>query len=178
MTIAMVYFEEAEKRDDYHGPLKRTMNFLGNFNDDLHAAYSPDENSAEADTFRSTYMIAAFSYGMNEDLRSRFRELGFPVNDAIFTRLMGLTSSHPGIIPRRGNSSEIRNRDGNILVPCTNPGSILFYSVTGKQYRVSEKTSLKHTGENILLHTTGLSPGIYILSLNNKRESITKVIVY
>ena len=90
MTIAYKFIEHAEAVDDYRTPLKRMTFFLGHFNPNWRTRYSPGSNSAAAESFRATMMVAALSYGFDTDLRSEFRDLNFPINDATYLELYTL----------------------------------------------------------------------------------------
>lgn len=89
MTIAYKFLEHAEKsRGGYNPRVKRLMAFLGNLDENMRKAYDQRNNSQQAETFRATFMVAALSYSFNQDLRQEFKELGFPVSDAIYLDLM------------------------------------------------------------------------------------------
>jgi hypothetical protein len=87
MTLAYKFFEHAEQIDDYRSPLQRMMFFLQKFNPEWRSQYSQASNSTDAETFRSTLMVSAISYAFQSDLRQEFRELNFPVDDNIYSRL-------------------------------------------------------------------------------------------
>ena len=88
MTLARQFMVHAEAVQSYVEPLTRAMRLLRTFDQDLATQYAPQTNSAAAATFRATLMVAALSYGFQQDLRAEFRGLGFPVDDARFTALM------------------------------------------------------------------------------------------
>ncbi|MHC1679197.1 MAG: stalk domain-containing protein [Candidatus Cryosericum sp.] len=87
MTLAYRFFLHAEAIQDYVQPLARAMKLLGTFDSAMLSQYSPGANIQAGTTFRSTLMIAAISYGFGEDLRSEFRQLGFPIDDRTFSML-------------------------------------------------------------------------------------------
>ncbi len=90
MTIAFRFFVHAEaRRAGYRQPAKRMTELLGVFNESLREQYDQHHDTAEADTFRATLMVSALSYGFDADLRDEFRDLGFPISDAIYTALIG-----------------------------------------------------------------------------------------
>jgi hypothetical protein len=89
MTIAYKFFEHAENSGQgYRDPLKRTMELLQLFDEDLEGRYDQHNNNAEADSFRATLMVAALSYGFSSDLRGEFEALNFPIDDAAYGELM------------------------------------------------------------------------------------------
>jgi len=91
MTIAYKFCAHAEMMGcGYRLPLKRMMRLLQVFNSDLAARYAPSEDSAEAETFRATLLVAALSYAFSSDLRAEFRDLNFPVDDAVYDELLQL----------------------------------------------------------------------------------------
>jgi hypothetical protein len=87
VAVARQFMLHAEQIKSYVGPLTRVMRLLRTFNASLAAQYAPQTNSATANTFRSTLMVAAVSYGFQQDLRAEFRALNFPIDDAVYTSL-------------------------------------------------------------------------------------------
>jgi len=88
MTIGFVFCEQAELEEEgYALPLKRMMSFLQKFNSEWRFKYSQHQNTAEADSFRATMMVAALSEAFNKDLREKFRDLNFPISDTDFVYL-------------------------------------------------------------------------------------------
>ncbi|MGA2864000.1 MAG: hypothetical protein ABSF95_05885 [Verrucomicrobiota bacterium] len=85
MTVAYVFVKKAEAKGAYRKPLKRMLALLQTFDRRDHERFL-DRGS---EGFRATLMTAALAYGFNEDLRPWFRKLRFPVDDAIYTELMG-----------------------------------------------------------------------------------------
>jgi hypothetical protein len=67
--------------------LQGLMALLQTFDEGLLQAYDPQHDTEAADTFRSTLMVAALSEAFDRDLRSEFRELGFPLDDSTFLQL-------------------------------------------------------------------------------------------
>ena len=105
MTVAFKFFEHAENGGSgYKIPLKRMMVFLENFDSSWAQDYSPQFNTAAADTFRSTMMTSAIGYAFNADLRNEFRSLNFPISDEIHNRLLsyiGMGNNEPNPLPRK-----------------------------------------------------------------------------
>jgi len=62
----------AEQAKSYLVPLSRVMRLLRTFNQQMLAQYDPYTDSVAASTFRRTLMVAALSYGFQEDLRAEF----------------------------------------------------------------------------------------------------------
>ncbi|MBZ5610692.1 MAG: hypothetical protein LAP38_20710 [Acidobacteriia bacterium] len=88
MTVAYEFLSNVERNGGgYRGPVKRLTTFLKRFNSDWQSRYAPSQNTSQADTFRATLMAAAVSYAVGRDLRTDFRSLGFPVDDATFNSL-------------------------------------------------------------------------------------------
>jgi hypothetical protein len=88
MTVAYVFFRHAEAVHNYVDPLRRTMRLLRTFDAAMLARYAPASNTPAASTFRATLLVAAVGYGFAEDLRGEFRDLGFPVDDAVYDSLI------------------------------------------------------------------------------------------
>ena len=95
-TLAWRFIAHAEAQGQgYQVPLTRMMTLLQMFNPSMQAAYAPQSDTPAAATFRSTLMVAAISYAFNEDLRSEFEALNFPIDDATFDALYQLASGTP-----------------------------------------------------------------------------------
>lgn len=94
MTLAYMFCIHAEQGGQgYHIPAKRMMEVLQLFNSDWLALYSPATNSANAESFRATLMVAAMSYGFNTDLREEFRNLNFPIDDFFYEQITATIAS-------------------------------------------------------------------------------------
>jgi hypothetical protein len=91
MTIAYKFCAHAETSGlGYRLPAKRMMQLLQVFDEDLMQRYDQNNNTAEADSFRATLIVAAVSRAFFADLRSEFRDLNFPVDDETYDELMGM----------------------------------------------------------------------------------------
>ncbi len=91
MTLAYKFFENAENSGlGYRIPLKRMMELLQVFNENLRQKYNQDKNTVAADTFRATVMATAISYAFSTDLRTDFRNLNFPVSDNVYADLLSM----------------------------------------------------------------------------------------
>jgi len=89
MTVAYKFFEQAEDSGSgYKMPLKRMMTLLQLFDEDMMDSYDRLHDNMDADTFRSTLMVSAMSYGFSTDLRPDFEALNFPIDDMIYDELM------------------------------------------------------------------------------------------
>jgi MYXO-CTERM domain-containing protein len=89
MTIAYKFIEHAEDQQQGLGaPVLKLSRFLGQFGPDWHSQYSQDTNSPTAESFRATLLVAALGSALDTDLRQEFRALHFPVDDAVFDRLI------------------------------------------------------------------------------------------
>ena len=89
MTIAYVFCQHADQAGQgFRGPVQRMMRLLQTFDSKMEQEYSPDLDSPAAESFRATLMVAAASYGLNQDLRGVFRDLDFPVSDEVYANLL------------------------------------------------------------------------------------------
>ena len=89
MTIAYRFCVHAENGGQGYGaPLERTMGLLQLFDEDLRDLYDQHVDNLDADTFRSTLMVSALSYGFDTDLRQEFEDLNFPIDDAMYGDLI------------------------------------------------------------------------------------------
>jgi hypothetical protein len=64
------------------------MNLLQCFNDDWRIRWGQLENSAGAESFRATLMVAAISYGLRKDMRNEFKEMHYPIDDQVYSGLL------------------------------------------------------------------------------------------
>jgi len=83
MTLAYVFVENAEVVGAYRAPLKRMMRLLQTFGERDRERYQMPEN----DAFRATFVVAALSHAFGRDLRGRFRELRFALDDEVYVEL-------------------------------------------------------------------------------------------
>jgi hypothetical protein len=89
MTIAYVFFEHAETTSQgYRIPLRRMMRLLQILDQDMVNRYDRLHDTLEAETFRSTLMVAAVSHAFGLDLRSEFAALNFPIDNTIYDNLL------------------------------------------------------------------------------------------
>jgi hypothetical protein len=89
MTIAFKFLEHAEiNNEGYLKPVQNMMHFLGKFNPTWATKFSRLKNSKEAEVFRATMMICALSAAFKKDLRDEFRDLKFPISDAVYKELL------------------------------------------------------------------------------------------
>jgi uncharacterized protein (TIGR03437 family) len=97
MTLAYRFLSEVDRAGNgYRAPVNRLMKFLGRFNPSWLSAFSPTRNSAQAESFRATLLVAALSYGAGRDMRPDFRGLGFPIDDGAYENLnIGLDDNRP-----------------------------------------------------------------------------------
>jgi hypothetical protein len=102
MTLAYEFCAHAETAGpDYVTPARRMLVLLQGFGTDWEALYDPASNTAEADSFRATLLVAAMSYGFGMDLRAEFRALNFPIKDEHYALLMASVAAveDPGVSP-------------------------------------------------------------------------------
>lgn len=85
MTVAYEFVRMADAQGDCRRPLRRMMALLQTFNEQDRLRFQTRASEA----FRGTLMVAALSYGFDDDVRPMFRRLRFPVDDAIYAELMG-----------------------------------------------------------------------------------------
>ena len=88
MTVAYTFCSLAEERADYRAPLKRMMRLMQTFC----AADRERFQQRENESFRSTFLVAAMSYGFDQDLREKFRKLSFPVSDELYAEFLARMS--------------------------------------------------------------------------------------
>jgi len=116
-TLAWKFIEHAEQNGQgYQIPATRMMTLLQQFNSSMQAGYSPDADSIEAETYRSTLMVAALSYAFSQDLRSEFEALNFPIDNGVFDQLFqGVTNGGAAWQQAPGSLSQISvGSDGTV----------------------------------------------------------------
>ncbi|MCX6133740.1 MAG: T9SS type A sorting domain-containing protein [Ignavibacteriales bacterium] len=95
-TIAFEFCRQAETEEKgYRVPLKRMTGLLQGFNPSWWQKFDQGHNTAAADTFRSTLLVTAMSYGFAKDLRADFRNLKFPISDQIYNDLYASVTGVP-----------------------------------------------------------------------------------
>jgi hypothetical protein len=106
MTLAYQFFAAGDFDGvRYRMAVKRLMYFLQHFNATWQTRFSARANSATAEAFRATMMVAAISYGVEQDLRVRFRGRGFPIDDAVYASLTTEVGAYPADASRLVNLS-------------------------------------------------------------------------
>jgi hypothetical protein len=94
-TLVYEFFLNAQKSGlDYGILLSRLMTLLQTFGPSDAANYAQQDSQA-AETFRSTFMVAAFSCAFGQDMRPEFRNLNFPINNQTYTQLISRVSLPP-----------------------------------------------------------------------------------
>jgi len=89
MTLAYKFVQQVELAGKgCRVPVKRMMNLLQCFNDDWRIRWGQLENSAGAESFRATLMVAAISYGLRKDMRNEFKEMHYPIDDQVYSGLL------------------------------------------------------------------------------------------
>jgi len=141
-TLAYVFCAHAETaRAGYYEPLRRMTELLSVFDEDLRVRYDQHNNNAAADTFRSTLMITAISYGFDSDLRSDFEALNFPISDATYDELMNMVTgvAEESEFDRVALScwpNPCRSRATlSYTLPGAGPASVRVYSASGRLVR-------------------------------------------
>ena len=165
MTIAYQFLVHAENSGlGYRQPIKRMMDLLQVFDPGLRSRYDQQHNTLAADTFRATLMTTAVCYGFDQDLREEFRNLNFPISDAIYEELINMVNTSP--IGIEIQSSDIPN-DYNLLQNFPNP----FNPITKIQFTLPKESHAVLTIHNIMgqeiavLVDKRLQAGTYIYNL-------------
>jgi hypothetical protein len=119
------------------------------------------EYGLSADIALEIAYAAAISYGMNEDLRPRFKDLNFPISNETYGRLMGIVGT------RRSTTPSIQDipfsaEQTKASIGRTKAKTIGLYTLTGRKC----DDLLYHCEANRLMHFKGkMPPGTYLLSL-------------
>jgi type IX secretion system substrate protein len=174
MTIAYEFCAQAESLGvGYREPLKRMTTLLGQFNSTMANAYGPQENTASADSFRATLMVAAVSYAFEKDLRPLFRSLNFPIDDAWYATLVkGVTNAGTIETPLE---FALRQNYPNPFNPSTAISydlakrldvSLIVYDLLGRQARVLVNRRQSPGHFQVRFDGAGLPSGVYFYTLN------------
>jgi len=87
-TLAYKFIEHAEEQGEGHRlPARRLMRCLQTFDASMLASFDPQHDTQAGATYRSTLMVKALSYAFDEDLRSEFVALNFPIDDAAYAAI-------------------------------------------------------------------------------------------
>ena len=114
-TLIYKFVQHAEQQGvGYFVPVARMMHLLEQFNSGDVASFSPSADSPQAETFRSTLMVAALSYAFGQDLRAEFAALNFPISNSVYDDFMAradngtgsVTHSADGIVAFDGAGSD------------------------------------------------------------------------
>lgn len=90
MALAFRFIDHAEREGvGYRIPFKRMMAALQQFDAGWAARYAGTSSAPAASAFRASLMVAAMSHAFSIDMRAEFRDLGFPVDDAIHAEVLG-----------------------------------------------------------------------------------------
>ncbi|MEZ0609888.1 BACON domain-containing protein [Fibrella sp. WM1] len=88
LSVPYMFLRYAEQANQgYRQPVKRLMQFLGNFNPEWLKRFDSQNDTPAANAFRATMWVAAMSYAFQRDLRADFRAIGYPISDADWTYL-------------------------------------------------------------------------------------------
>ncbi len=85
MTLACKFVEHAEAAGQFREPAKRLMRLLQTFREADHKRFVDPANEG----FRATFSVAALSHAFAKDLRPEFRDLRFPIDDAVHAEMLG-----------------------------------------------------------------------------------------
>lgn len=190
MTIAYKFFEHAENSGEgYRIPLKRMMALLQIFNPELRQLYDQHNNTAEADSFRATLMVAALSYAFSDDLRTEFRNLHFPVSDEIYVDLIGMVTGIDEKNERLPLKFTLFQNYPNPFNPTTNISfsipnrcavSLKIYNILGKEVTTLVNNEIMNAGRHrITWDASDLPSGIYFyrLAVAGQYSAIKKCIL-
>ena len=185
MTIAYKFFEHAENNEQgYRLGLKRMMELLQVFDQDMQDQFDQENNTAEADTFRATLMATAISHAFAADKREEFRDLNFPISDQIYEDLLArLSVNRPGFelpsafVVAQNYPNPFNHRTViNYRLPSRSNEELMIYNIAGQRVRklVSQNQnagfhSINWDGTNDLGQS--VSSGIYFYRFTSERTT-------
>lgn len=161
----------------YHA--KRLMEFFSHFDSGWEQQYDPLNPSEEGNLFRSTLMVAAFSFALKGDLRQDFRDLGFPLSDNTYDQLMQDASTGISEIPAMARSIVYPNpfRSGITLTGLPNFGknaNILIFDALGRQLLARE---MEINQDKVIIDLPSLPEGFYNLVIQSETKTWHRKIV-
>jgi hypothetical protein len=184
MTIVYKFCEHAENSGQgYLLPTKRMMILLQGFCQEWADRYDPLNNTAAADTFRSTLMVTALSYSFSSDLRNEFRGLNFPVDDQIYTELYTsvttstsdfagypsgfvLYQNYPNPFTETTTISWQLPQDAHVVLK--------IYDFTGREMKTLVDCKQAKGEHSINFKASGLSVGVYFCHLQANGRILAK----
>jgi hypothetical protein len=81
MALAREFLLLADATGDLRGPTRRLMAAIETWGPADAERWQP----REAEAFRSTFMVAAVGHALGQDVRTHFRDMGFPIEDVVYT---------------------------------------------------------------------------------------------
>jgi hypothetical protein len=188
MTIAYKFCEHAENSGQgYLLPTKRMMTLFQGFCQDWADRYDRLNNTAEADTFRSTLIVTALSYAFSSDLRDEFRALNFPVDDQIYNELYNsvissisnfsgypsdfvLYQNYPNPFTKSTKISWQLNKSANVVLKV--------YDLQGRELKTLVDCNQTTGEDNVIFDASGLPEGVYYYQLKaNEVNEIKKMVL-
>jgi len=192
MTIAYKFLAHAETDGlGYRMPAKRMMQMLQIFDEDLRQRYDQQNNTAEADSFRATLMVAAVSHAFLTDLRSEFRDLNFPISDETYDELRWiLTDVEEGTIPDVSRLGLLQNYPNpfnpsttiSFTLPENSRVNLSIYNLEGRLVKTLIKGTLDEGRKQIAWDATDsngnhVSSGVYFYCLKAGGNVLTRKMV-
>jgi len=175
MTIAYKFCEHAENSGQgYLLPTKRMMTLLQGFCQEWADRYDPLNNTAAADTFRSTLMVTALSYAFSSDLRNEFRNLNFPIDDETYDMLINSVNNINNDYSDYPTCIELSNNYPNPFNPSTSIQyaivsrqfvTLIVYDILGNEIATLVNEELPAGTFEVEFHAATLPSGIYFYQL-------------
>lgn len=157
----------------------RLMDFFSHFDSGWERLYDPANPSVSGNLFRSTMMVAAVSFAMDEDLRADFSDLEFPVSDEIYAWLMDQAST--GIASDSSSSRIIiypdPARSGISVAGIPSSGSEAQFRILDLAGRLMYSKTLYRTGVVPYIDLSSLPDGIYCIIIRTNQEILRRKII-
>lgn len=181
MTIAYKFFEHAENSGlGYRTPLKRMMELLKVFDEELRQQYDQHNNTEAADAFRATLMITALSHAFSTDLRTEFRNLNFPISDQSYSDLMGRMTSIEQNGDRLPVDFELKQNYPNPFNPFTTIEFAIPMGRTGRLSIINMKGQIVESytcgpgSHKFVWNGSKYASGVYFYRLSSDKDSKVK----
>ena len=143
------------------------MTLLQMFDPSMLASYDPQHNTQAGATYRSTLMVTALSYAFSEDLRSEFRALNFPIDDAVYSQLSSQAGQPASVLLSTGQASFTYTIGGaapppqSVSISNSGSGTLAWSASSNASWLSATPSGTAPSTLTISVTPTSLTPGSY-----------------
>jgi hypothetical protein len=167
MILAFEFIKWAEQSDEkVSWYVTRLMDFFSYFDKNWEFQYDRSSNSQEGNSFRSTLMVAAFSFSFKEDLRDHYRALNFPIDDKVYLDLMNqVTTGSEGLKVWSGISVYPNPTSDFIIISGLPRGTEVKVNIQDLTGREMISMIATEPSKPLSIDFTGFKAGIYVVGI-------------